>query len=68
VKTFVKEKHHIDASQSAGHKFRTAKEEWLYEDELFFIAQMFEDDWTPQNSVIDFDDGTINNVPLRQYG
>ena len=39
----------------------------LVEDELFFIAQMFEDDWTPYSPKVDYDDGTINNAPLRIY-
>lgn len=52
----------------SGDRFQKAKENNLYEDEMYFVSQMFEDDWQPRESVIDFDDGTINNVPLRQYG
>ena len=55
-------------NHSSGDRFQKAKENNLYEDELYFISQMFEDDWQPRESVIDFDDGTINNVPLREYG
>jgi hypothetical protein len=51
-----------------GDQFRVASEISLYEDELYFISQMYEDDWQPRESVIDFDDGTINGVPLREYG
>jgi hypothetical protein len=51
-----------------GDRFQKAKENNLYEDELYFISQMFEDDWQPRESIIDFDDGTVNNVPLREYG
>jgi hypothetical protein len=48
-------------------EFRTAKDIGLYEDELYFISQMYEDDWQPRDSVIDFDDGTVNDVPLHEY-
>ena len=51
-----------------GDRFRTAKEISLYEDDIYFISQMYEDGWQPRDSVIDFDEGTINNVPLREYG
>lgn len=39
----------------------------LYEDELYFIAQMFEPNWQPRDTVIDFEDGTVNNVGLKKY-
>jgi len=39
----------------------------LYEDELYFVAQMFEEDWAPRDTTIDFDDGTVKNVPLKIY-
>jgi hypothetical protein len=39
----------------------------MYEDELYFISQMFEENWQPRDSAIEFDDGTINDVPLREY-
>jgi hypothetical protein len=25
---------------------------------------MFEEDWTPRDTIIDYDDGTINGMPL----
>jgi hypothetical protein len=53
---------------SKGDRFQKAKDMCIYEDELYFISQMYEEDWQPRESVIDFDDGTINNVPLREYG
>ena len=28
---------------------------------------MFEDDWSPRDTTIDFDGGTVNNVPLKIY-
>lgn len=51
----------------AANVMRFNKECDLYEDDLYFIAQMFEEDWTPRDSYIDFDGGTINNVPLKIY-
>jgi len=48
--------------------FRSVREISLYEDEMYFISQMYEDGWQPRDSVIDFDEGTINDVPLREYG
>ncbi|KAF2092916.1 hypothetical protein NA57DRAFT_49246 [Rhizodiscina lignyota] len=47
--------------------FRIAKDIGLYEHELYFISQMYEDDWQPREIAIDFDEGTINDVPLREY-
>jgi hypothetical protein len=52
----------------AGDEFRTAKRLQLYEDDIYFISQLYEEDWQPRDSVIDFDGGTINDVPLREYG
>jgi hypothetical protein len=49
-------------------EFRNVRLSGLYEDDSYFIAQMYEDNWQPQDSVIDYDDGTINDVPLRRYG
>jgi hypothetical protein len=51
-----------------GEAFATAQEAHLYEDDCFFIAQMFEEKWQPKSSIIDFDVGTINDQPLRKYG
>jgi hypothetical protein len=48
--------------------FRNIKATQTYEDETFFVAQMFEENWQPRDSIIDYDDGTINDVPLRSYG
>jgi hypothetical protein len=33
-------------------EFRTIKEYEVYEDELYFISQMFEKDWTPSESYV----------------
>lgn len=48
-------------------KFRVAKEIDLYEDDLYFISQMFEEDWAPRETVIDFEEGTVADVPLRRF-
>jgi len=53
--------------QERADMFRRTREANLYEDELYFVSQMFEDDWQPRDTVIDFDDGTIGGVPLKKY-
>jgi hypothetical protein len=39
----------------------------LYEDELYFIAQMFEESWQPRDTTIDNTPGTVNDVGLKKY-
>ncbi|KAK3365571.1 hypothetical protein B0T24DRAFT_710668 [Lasiosphaeria ovina] len=39
----------------------------LYEHELYFIAQMFEENWQPRDTIIDRTEGTVNNVGLKRY-
>ena len=34
----------------------------LYEHALYFVSQLYEDDWTPRDTVIDFDGGTISDA------
>lgn len=48
-------------------QFRVAKEIDLYEDDLYFISQMFEENWVPRDTVIDFTEGTVADVPLRRF-
>jgi hypothetical protein len=48
--------------------FKTNKDQTLYEHEMYFVAQMFEENWQPRETVVDFDEGTINNVGLKSYG
>jgi hypothetical protein len=52
---------------STAERFRLNKELELCEDELFFVAQMFEEDWKPFSPRVDYVDGTVNNAPLRIY-
>jgi hypothetical protein len=43
----------------------------LCEDELYFIAQMFEENWRPRSTTMDNtheSTETVNNVPLRKPG
>jgi len=44
--------------------FRRAWEIGLYESEIYFVSQMFEEDWMPRETIIDYDDGTIDGMPL----
>lgn len=48
-------------------KFRVANELDLYEDDLYFVSQMFEEGWTPRDTIIDYDDGTVGDVALRRF-
>jgi hypothetical protein len=44
--------------------FRRAWESNLYKDHFYFVSQIFEEDWLPRDSIIDYDDETINGMPL----
>ena len=37
----------------------------LYEDDLYFVSQMFEENWTPRDTIIDYTDETILGEPLK---
>ena len=37
----------------------------LYEDDLYFVSQMFEENWTPRDTIIDYTDETISGEPLK---
>ena len=39
----------------------------LYEHELYFISQMFQENWQPQDTIIDRTEGTINDVGMKMY-
>lgn len=53
--------------QKRAAKSRRTREQAVYEDDLYFVSQMFDESWQPNDTVIDYDDGTIANVPLKQY-
>ncbi|KAH7412815.1 hypothetical protein BKA64DRAFT_568269 [Cadophora sp. MPI-SDFR-AT-0126] len=38
----------------------------IYEDDLYFVAQMHEKNWTPRDTKIDYTEGTIADVPLKR--
>ncbi|KAK0620665.1 hypothetical protein B0T14DRAFT_431637 [Immersiella caudata] len=46
---------------------KTNAENDLYEHELYFVAQMFEPNWQPRDTVIDRTEGTVNNVGLKKF-
>lgn len=48
-------------------KIRVSNQLNLYEDDLYFLSQMFEKDWIPRDTIIDYDGGTVGNVPLRRF-
>lgn len=58
TKLVIKEKEQI---------FKTNQDNELYEHELYFVAQMFEPNWQPRDTVIDHMEGTVNNVELKKY-
>jgi len=39
----------------------------LCEHELYFVSQMFQDDWQPRETAVDRAEGTVNNVGLKIY-
>ncbi|KAN0095460.1 hypothetical protein V8E51_016171 [Hyaloscypha variabilis] len=49
-------------------KFRRNWEHELYEDDFYFVSQMFEDEWMPRDTVIDYGDETVAGVPLPRCG
>jgi len=46
-------------------KIRTTHELNLYEDDLYFVSQMFEENWTPRDTIIDYTDETILGEKLK---
>jgi hypothetical protein len=46
-------------------KIRRTHELDLYEDDLYFVSQMFEENWTPRDTIIDYTDETILGEPLK---
>jgi len=46
---------------------KTNRENDLYEHELYFVSQMFEENWQPKDTIIDRTDGTVNDVGLKKY-
>ncbi|KAG7290159.1 hypothetical protein NEMBOFW57_000156 [Staphylotrichum longicolle] len=46
---------------------KTNTENDLYEHELYFISQMFQENWQPRDTIIDRTEGTINDVGLKRY-
>lgn len=47
--------------------FRRTGKHHLYEDDHYFVSQMFENDWQPRDTTIEFDDGTVSGVDLKKY-
>jgi hypothetical protein len=58
TKTLLKEREDI---------IKVNKENNLYEHELYFVAQMFEDNWQPRDTEIDRSEGTVGEVGLKIY-
>lgn len=46
---------------------KTNRENNLYEHELYFVSQMFEDNWQPRDTIIDYTEETVNDVGLKVY-
>ena len=47
------------------NKIRIINKINLYEDDLYFVSQMFEENWTPRDTIIDYTDETILGEPLK---
>ncbi len=52
---------------TAEDKFRDNNQSNLYEDDLYFVSQMYEENWMPKDTVIDYNDGTVYDGPLQHY-
>ncbi|KAH8883017.1 hypothetical protein GQ53DRAFT_664708 [Thozetella sp. PMI_491] len=39
----------------------------LCEHPLYFVSQLYEENWSPRDKVIEYGDATINDVPLAKY-
>jgi len=48
-------------------RFRRTWENELYEDDFYFVSQMFEDEWMPRDTNIEYNDETISGVPLPRH-
>ena len=59
--------HQLANSLSTEDVIKTNSKLDLYEHELYFIAQMFQENWQPQDTIIDYTEGTINNVGMKMY-
>ncbi|KAK3364552.1 hypothetical protein B0T25DRAFT_443157 [Lasiosphaeria hispida] len=46
---------------------RTLKDQELYENDLYFVSQLYEDNWEPRDATIDFDGGTVHGGPVKKY-
>jgi len=46
---------------------RVTKEDDLYENELYFVSQMFEEKWQPRDMNIDYDNETVYGGPVKVY-
>ena len=47
------------------NKIRIINKINLYEDDLYFVSQMFEENWTPRDTIIDYSDETVSGEPLK---
>ena len=48
-------------------RFRRTWENEIYEDDFYFVSQMFEDEWMPRDTIIEYNDETISGVPLPRH-
>ncbi|KAH6627534.1 hypothetical protein F5144DRAFT_652459 [Chaetomium tenue] len=46
---------------------KTNRDNDLYEHELYFLSQMFEENWQPRDTMVEHTEGTVNNVGLKMY-
>ena len=47
--------------------FKEMKDNELYENRMYFIAQMYEEKWTPRDTKVEFDDGTVYGGAIKKY-
>ncbi|KAK1751523.1 cutinase transcription factor 1 beta [Echria macrotheca] len=64
---FLQKTQKLLEEKSRAESIRMARENELYENELYFISQMYEENWQPRDARIDFDGGTIHGGPVKKY-
>jgi hypothetical protein len=52
-------------TNTLGNQFRRIHATDLYEDDLYFVSQMFDKKWAPKDTPIDYSDETVTGEPLK---
>ncbi|KAK5662535.1 hypothetical protein OQA88_8447 [Cercophora sp. LCS_1] len=64
---FLQKTQKLLEEKDRAESIRMAHEHELYENDLYFISQMYEENWTPRDPRIDYDGGTVHGGPVKKY-